>query len=396
MKILLFSSTKYPHIGGQSVHMEKLGNAFCKLHHEVQYLSPSNIPPLALTALRKSASLTRRLFGPWLWVIYYLYGLRFLLRMLVRSRNRRVRTDIIHAQDPLALTSASMGRGEGPPRVFLTVHGYFTYESVSGRASEGSFMWSFLRKLESKAYRSAELIFTVDENIKKHIESFGVESRRVLLMRNFVDVDEFSPARSRRESRRECGFEFDEFVILCPRRLVKKCGVIYAAWAAKELRNLMEDNFVLVFAGEGNERQRIERYARENELEEKIVFLGNIPHVRMPALIRAADVVLIPSITVGIEREATSISALEAMASGIPVVASNIGGLSELIRDGETGYLVPERDAKAIAEALLRIALTDQSAMTRKAREEVVTKHSHIRRAEEFLGIYEAHSSSRE
>lgn len=390
MRILFFSSNRYPHIGGQSVHMAKLSDALTRLGHSVDILSASDVPPAAMLALTRSAAIIRILFGPWLWFVYYIYGLRALFALLVLRRARSEMYDVIHTQDPITAISASLWRGLLAGKVLLTVHGYFAYESVAGRAREGSFMWSFLQKWESTAYHKAELIFTVDEEIRRYIEGFDVDSQKIVALRNFVDIDEFSPASEGGRNRERFNLPEDKFLVLCPRRLVRKCGVIYAARAAKRLRERLGNEFVLVYTGEGIERDRITQYVEDNDLQDNVLLLGNIPHENMPTLFRAADAVVIPSVTVGVEREATSISALEAMASGVPVVVSDIGGLRELISTQENGYLVPERDAHALAEALFRIATEDQRALVENAREDIVSSYSHIERAKEYLSHYGA------
>lgn len=371
------------------MHMEKLGDALTRLGHDVSFLSASDIPSTADFALKKSSAVVRALFGPWLWLVYYMYGLRILLSLLVWVRVRRERYDVIHTQDPITLVSAKLWEGWARGKVFLTVHGYFAYEFVAGRAREGSFIWSLLQKWESTAYRKADLIFAVDDEIKRYVQGFSVNPEKIVALRNFVDVDEFSPTTDRTGDRRGFNLPESRFLVLCPRRLVRKCGVIYAACAANYLRERLGDDFILVYAGEGAERDRITRYVEKNRLEGNVLLLGNVPHEKMPALYRASDAVVIPSASVGIEKEATSISALEAMASGVPVVASDIGGLRELISNQKNGYLVPERDAHAIAETLFRIATEDQSAIVKNAREDVVSKHSHTKRAKEYLDNYE-------
>src|SRR2546426_8993667 len=75
----------------------------------------------------------------------------------------------------------------------------------------------------------------------------------------------------------------------------------------------------------------------------------------MRELYQQVDVVLIPSVTTSGTQENTSIAALEAMASGKPVIATDIGGLPEVIRDGQDGILIPERDPDAVAEAAIRL-----------------------------------------
>lgn len=389
MRILLFSSAELPPIGGQWVHMETLGQAFIELGHEVDFLSSSEFPPIARVLLNKSTALIRLLSGSWLWVIYHLYSTCLLLGLLVWRRNRENRYDIIHTQDPTTYASTFLLRRLTRVPVLLTVHGYFAYESVAGRAKKGSFAWDFLQHWEVSASRSARMVFTVDEGIMQYLVSLGSDRGNITIMRNFVDIDKFSPETPQVDARKEFGLPADKFVILCPRRLAEKCGVIYAAYAAKELKDSWGFDFLLVYAGEGPEKDGIVKFTENNGLTQNIMLLGNVPHARIARLFRGADAVVIPSITVGVEKEATSISALEAMASGVPVVASNIGGLRELIEDGLTGYLVPEKDPKATAEALERVATDDQDKITKEARNLVIREYSHLIRAKEFLAFYE-------
>jgi len=107
-------------------------------------------------------------------------------------------------------------------------------------------------------------------------------------------------------------------------------------------------------------------------------------------LYRRADVVLIPSVTSSGTQENTSIAALEAMACGTPVVATDIGGLPEVIRSGIDGYLVPERSADAIAGAIL--ALFDDADLARRmgaqARRRVADKFSTRTWGERVVGVY--------
>jgi glycosyltransferase involved in cell wall biosynthesis len=368
--------------------MEKLGQGLAELGHEVEFLSTSNLPSIALLFLSKSTVLLRRLSRSWLWLICHLYFSRLMLGLLVWRAHKESRYDIIHTQDPTAYASTSLVRMLTRIPVLLTVHGYFVHESVAGRAKKGSFIWDFLQHWEASASRSARTVFTVDQGIMRYLVGLGLDQQNVTVMRNFVDVDEFSPEAPPEDSRREFGLPMDKFIILCPRRLAKKCGVVYAAYAAREFTESWGPDFLLVYAGEGPEKGNILSFAEKNDLSRNITLLGNVPHKQMARLLRGADVVVIPSISVGVEKEATSISALESMASGVPVIASNIGGLKELIQDDQTGYLVPEKDPKALAKALKRAATESQERVTKEARDLVIRKYSHLIRAEEFLAFY--------
>ncbi len=144
-------------------------------------------------------------------------------------------------------------------------------------------------------------------------------------------------------------------MLLCPRRLVKKNGVIYPSLALAAMGPADRDRFLLLHAGEGGEREEIERIVRENHLEKNVRLLGGQGPDAILELYRLADIVLVPSVHSENVEEATSLSALEAMASGRPLIAGDVGGLAEMVVDGETGLLVPA-DAEALAAAILRLA----------------------------------------
>jgi glycosyltransferase involved in cell wall biosynthesis len=110
------------------------------------------------------------------------------------------------------------------------------------------------------------------------------------------------------------------------------------------------DAYLLV-VGEGSRREELEALARTLRIAHRVVFTGRRDDV--PAVTAALDVAVLPSY-----REAQGLSVLEAMALSRPVVASNVGGIPEMITDGVTGLLVPPHDAAALAGAIIRL-LTD-------------------------------------
>ncbi|HEY8414334.1 MAG TPA: glycosyltransferase, partial [Thermaerobacter sp.] len=113
---------------------------------------------------------------------------------------------------------------------------------------------------------------------------------------------------------------------------------------------------LLLVVGSGEQWPLVRAFVRERGLEPYCRLEGGRPHEEMAIYLSAADAVVIPSVHAAGVEEATSISALEAMAFGVPVVASAVGGLKEIIRDGETGLLVPEKSPDALARAVARPA----------------------------------------
>jgi glycosyltransferase involved in cell wall biosynthesis len=104
----------------------------------------------------------------------------------------------------------------------------------------------------------------------------------------------------------------------------------------------------LLIVGEGSRRDALEAQARELRVAHRVVFTGRRDDV--PAVTAALDVAVLPSY-----REAQGLTILEAMALSRPVVASNVGGIPEMIEDGRTGLLVPPHDADALAAAIIRL-----------------------------------------
>lgn len=106
----------------------------------------------------------------------------------------------------------------------------------------------------------------------------------------------------------------------------------------------------LLLVGEGDDRPRLEELTEETGLERCVHFLGFVPEEDLPALYRAADLFAIASLC-----EVQSLPTLQAVATGLPVVAANAAALPELVRSGINGFLVPPGDARATARAILRM-----------------------------------------
>ena len=139
-------------------------------------------------------------------------------------------------------------------------------------------------------------------------------------------------------------------VFLCPRRWAPTKGIHYLAQAMRKLSQTVRTGSVFVFAG--NETPGYVRY--QKSVRQALVVsgcevrvLGNLSPPDLAQLMNVADVCIFPSLL-----EATSLACLEAMACGTPVIGTRVGGLPELIRHGENGWLVPARDAKALAAAI--------------------------------------------
>jgi glycosyltransferase involved in cell wall biosynthesis len=175
----------------------------------------------------------------------------------------------------------------------------------------------------------------------------GVPSEKIELVRSGLDLSVFSSANRRDELRTEFGVTADQHLIVYMGRLRTVKGVEYGIRAfASALEQL--PNIRIVLAGEGDQRNFLSSLVSKLGISEQVDFLSVRNDV--PELLSAADSVLMPSLTEGFPR-----TAIEAMAAGKPVIATNVGGTPEAIIDGETGILVPARDSDALASAIVRL-----------------------------------------
>jgi len=144
----------------------------------------------------------------------------------------------------------------------------------------------------------------------------------------------------------------------------------------------------LLITGDGPLHGALER--RAASLGARVQFLGTVSRDEMRARFQTSDLVMVPSVTISGTQENTSIAALEAMACGTPVIATRIGGLPEVIEDGRTGVLVPERDAESLAAAAV-LLLRDPGRlgeMRSACRDHVVQRFSVGGWASKVLEVY--------
>lgn len=226
--------------------------------------------------------------------------------------------------------------------------------------------------------RGVDRYFAVSRDIARElVEELGWPEEKVEVVYNAVD-----PRRLDVEAppglREQLGGGDDRPLVLTPARLDAQKGHRFLFEAIAEVPDA-----IFVLAGEGPERESLEALAAQLGISERVRFLGRREDV--PQLLAACDVFALPSLY-----EGSSLAVLEAMAVGVPVVSSAIGGTDELIEDGESGLLVPPGDAAALAAALRRV-LGDGELRRRlaaRARERVERDLTRERMAVRVTGVY--------
>jgi len=238
-------------------------------------------------------------------------------------------------------------------------------------------------------FRRARWVTACSDDLRDRAIALGARTEHIETLPYGVDTNRFRPdAEARRQVRANLALG-DAPVIFAAGRLVSKKGFEVLIDAAGRLQARLPGVRVLI-AGEGDLRASLERAAAATG--GAVSLLGNQSQDEIARLAAAADAIAVPSV----HDEAGNVDglpnvALEALASGTPVVATRVGGLPQVIRDGHDGRLVPERDAAALADALGEL-LEDRDAaraIGAAARERVMRDFSWARVAERFEIAYD-------
>jgi glycosyltransferase involved in cell wall biosynthesis len=180
------------------------------------------------------------------------------------------------------------------------------------------------------------------------IANEGLPKGRVEVLYNGVDVDAFAAQTNRTAARAALGAAENEFVIIQVARLdYLKDHATALRTIARVVAKSPQTRLVLV--GDGPESTTIESQVRELKIDDNVRLLGTRSDV--DRLLPGADVFLLTSASEGIP-----LTVIEAMAAGLPVVGTDVGGMNEVVADNATGFLTPAKDDAALANRLLRLA----------------------------------------
>jgi glycosyltransferase involved in cell wall biosynthesis len=372
VRVLLHCVYYPPEVGGLESHVAALAEGLAARGHEVRVVTSRSLPDASPREMRNGVDVTRSWFpsrSPVGWILHALGS-------LPATREGARWADIVHAQAfasilpcRLATVGGGQGRadGAGKPLVATFHTSHFLVRAQIPR-------WKpVLRRLvewPDHALAASGEIAAVAEAL--------APGTRVEAVTNGVETDRFRPVAPTLPA--EPGMRH----VVVPRRLFPKNGVEFAVRALPLVVKALPGTRFL-FVGDGPERPRLEALAAELGVAEQARFLGARPHEAMPGILSSAELAVFPSLM-----EATSVAALECMACELPVVASNVGGLPEIV-DAEVGALVPPADPAALAAAIVEtLGRPDRSEAGARARRRVVDHWSNDRLVERHLEIYRA------
>jgi glycosyltransferase involved in cell wall biosynthesis len=243
-------------------------------------------------------------------------------------------------------------------------------------------------RLDRWSLRAAARIVTMNRSFERQLVRSGIRGERITVLHNAVRPTSDGPvpvdAATRERRRADLGIAPDERIILCVGRLSKEKGQMDLVAAIDRLRQMRPAEPVrLILAGDGPARPQIVEAIQSMGLSGQVTLAGHIPDIGR--YYQAAELVVIPSLS-----EGSPNVLLEAMAAGIPVVATPVGGIPEIVTHGESALLVPPQDPGAMAEAINLLLSSPSTAISlaQQARAKVEADYTPEGRAGSLIEIY--------
>lgn len=203
---------------------------------------------------------------------------------------------------------------------------------------------NLLRNMNKFFSKGANRIICVSEAVKHSLATEGISSKKLATVLNGVDTDFFKPTHGN-QIRKELGIEDDDILLTTVSRFQKVKGHEFLIDALNELRNNYNFKFKSLLVGDGEEMENIKRKAEDLNLTDRVIFAGYREDI--PSILTESDIYISPS-----ENEAISFSIMEALACEVPVVATKVGGVPEVINKGKCGVMAHYGDEKRFAKAV--------------------------------------------
>lgn len=386
MRVILATETYLPTLSGVVVFTQNLAEELVKRGHEVAIFAPSS--HRAFThEVREGIHIYRFPSFP----VPFRTKSRFTIRQYRRVEGavKRFKPDIVHLQSPSGVPAAvqRIARREMIP--IIGTH-HFSLEFILAYLKPLAFINSVTHRALvtylNRFYRRCGFVTCPTESIKKNLEEAGI-TVPLHVISNGVRFSDFNKAST----------------VKAPALPFPKVPLVLYVGRIDQDKNIpvMLRTIPLVvartpvhyvFAGSGNRLSAAKRWVRSHGMDEHVTFLGKIPHqsALLRAIYKAARVFVIPS-----SIETQSLGTLEALASGLPVVASNAGALPELVHHGENGFLVGSEDSEGFAQRITELAQNAEQAQSMGLRGvEIARTHDLPRVVDEFIQLYQGYNQT--
>jgi L-malate glycosyltransferase len=213
---------------------------------------------------------------------------------------------------------------------------------VPGYSERFGLIYKVITPIIKFIWKNAYFVISNSDGLRQ-LAFQAAPGKEIGIIHNGIDIEEFFPDHSKTDP--------NHFNIICVSRVTPRKGIRFLVQAFK----ILEARYAhirMIIAGDGNEKKSLEQLVRGLGLEDKIVFLGAVPHEKVVEYYQKSNVFVLPSLNEGMSN-----TMLEALACGLPMVATDTGGTKELITDRKNGLIVKMQDPDDLAEKIEQIIL---------------------------------------
>lgn len=256
----------------------------------------------------------------------------------IRQYLRENKIDLVHTHGVRAnLVARTAAKKEGLP-VVTTFHSVLRYDY--DKASKAL----MAKYLTMATNRHTDKFIAISRAIRNEVLEMGVSDDRITVIHNGLDITKYAEPRDPQETRRQLGLNADKYTVAMIARLHPVKGHQYFLQAAREIIDRgINAQFLII--GEGIYREKIQQWIKELDLERVVIMPGYYSPIEN--IYPVCDLLCVPSLMEGL-----GMVVLEAMYFQVPVVASDVGGIQEIIEDRKNGLLVQPGDSHGLADAI--------------------------------------------
>lgn len=337
-RVLLFTTAYKPFVGGSEMAIENISRRLPSIFFDI--LTPRHTRGLEKTARDRNFCLHRLGFG---WrADKYLFPVLGFFKALRLMRENDYR--LIHAYQ------ASQGAGAAWLLKLFKPKIKFILTIQEGKdLNRQSFWLKFFRNL---IIRKADIISGISHYLADYAKMLNRKAK-IVVIPNGVDLDKFSPRNAENSEsgwlKEKLGLKEDSRLIITASRLVAKNDVGSLVKSMVKVRAWLPEAKLLI-VGQGPLDETLKNQTRELNLDDAVLFLGEVNHDVLPKYLKIADVFVRPS-----RSEGLGSSFLEAMAVGLPVIGTPVGGIPDFLIDGQTGLFCKVSDPDNLAQKIIEI-----------------------------------------
>jgi len=269
---------------------------------------------------------------------------------------KEVKPDVLHAHSPSlnGLAALKVAKQFNLPLVY-EVRAFWEDAAVDhGTSSEWGLRYRLTRASETYLLKRVSAVTTICEGLRNEMIGRGIESKKITVIPNAVDIEKFTEgSQVDTDLKKQLGFDG-----------CKVLGFLGSFYAYEGLPLLIsalpamlakDSSIRVLLVGGGPQDENLKQQVADLQLEDKVVFTGRVPHEQVQTYYDLVDVLVYPRLPMRLTELVTPLKPLEAMAQGKIVVASDVGGHKELIRDQENGYLFESGNELSLSAKVLEV-----------------------------------------